>query len=214
MGLVSAITLVAVGLVLVFAGAALSVYSVGLLGALFGAGGGYVLGPTAGTAMGIGATGGIGLGVLVGGSIGILLTYRLLPIALGAVSIVAGTYIGGVLIAPLFVTGPWYLQWLAAIGLGFATGTVALLLTRTALIITTAGIGAALASRSVTLADLTAASAGPSLDPLLFDVTALPFVALVILGLLSQTGLFRLGYVRRIAALLPGANVVTNSRKS
>lgn len=214
MGLVSTIALVTVGLVLVFAGAALSVYSVGLLGALFGAGGGYILGPTAGTAMGIGAMGGTVLGVLIGASIGVLLTYRLLPIALGVVSIVAGTYLGGVLIAPLFVTGPWYLQWLAAVGLGFATGTVALLLTRTVLIVTTAGIGAALASRSVTLTDLAAASAGPRLDPLLFDVTALPFLVLVVLGLLSQTGLFRLGYVRRIAALLPGADVLTNSRRS
>ncbi|MFP4217313.1 MAG: phosphate ABC transporter permease [Salinarchaeum sp.] len=214
MGLVSTIALVTVGLVLVFAGAALSVYSVGLLGALFGAGGGYILGSTAGTAMGIGAMGGTVLAVLIGASIGVLLTYRLLPIALGVVSIVAGTYLGGVLIAPLFVTGPWYLQWLAAVGLGFATGTVALLLTRTALIVTTAGIGAALASRSVTLADLTAASAGPSLEPLLFDVTTVPFLALVVLGILSQTGLFRLGHVRRIAALLPGADVLTNSRRS
>ncbi len=214
MSLVSAIALVAVGLVLVFAGAALSVYSVGLLGALFGAGGGYVLGPTAGAAMGIGTAGGTALGVVLGGAIGVLLTYRLLPIALGAVSIIAGTYLGGILIAPLFVSGPWYLQWLAAVGLGFATGTVALLLTRTTLIVTTAGIGAALASRSVTLADLEAASAGPRLDPLLFDVTALPFLALVVLGILAQTGLFRLGYVRRIAVVLPGADVVTNERRS
>jgi hypothetical protein len=44
-----------------------------------------------------------------------------------------------------------------------------------------------------------------TVEPLLFDPTALPFLAVFVLGVLSQFGLFKFGYVTTLVGLLPGA---------
>ena len=84
-----------------------------------------------------------------------------------------------------------------------------MILTKTTLIITTAAGGAALLSRSVTMIELQQAQETLSADPLIFEISW-PFLALFTLGVLWQFGLFRFGYVARIAALLPGASVLRN----
>ena len=77
--------------------------------------------------------------------------------------------------------------------------------------VSTAFIGAAFASRSVTPATLDAATARTSVEPLLFDVTAPAFLAVFALGALSQLGLFKFGYVTKLVGLLPGARRWTAS---
>jgi len=83
-------------------------------------------------------------------------------------------------------------------------------LSRTTLVVSTAFIGAAFASRSITPATLDAATAQTSVEPLLFDVTA-PAFAVFALGALSQFGLFKFGYVTKLVGLLPGARRWTAS---
>ena len=71
--------------------------------------------------------------------------------------------------------------------------------------VSTAFIGAALAARELTPASLAAAADGVTVEPLLFDVTAPAFLAVFVLGALSQFGLFRFGYVTTLVGMLPGA---------
>ncbi len=211
---VTAIGLVVVGLVLLFAGAALSVYGVGLLGATLGGSGGYLIAPTLSGLFGIGELVTTILIVGIGVIVGALITYALLSVALAGTGLIAGTYIGGLVAAPVLVGGPWYIEWGVAIAIGVGTAIAALILTKTTLVITTAAVGAALASRSLTLTALQTARTELTVEPLLFDIAALPFVALFVLGVLSQLGLFKFGYVTRIATALPGARVFRDKQRS
>lgn len=201
--------LLAAGVVLLFVGAALSVYGVALLGAVVGGGGGYLFAPTIAEVLGIAAP--VSTAAAVGGGllVGAVLSYSLLSVAIAATSFVVGAYLGLVVLAGLLVDGPAHMEWIVAIGIGFGAALLGLILTKTTLIITTAAGGAALLSRSVTIADLEQARDTLSADPLLFEVSW-PFLALFVLGVLWQFGLFRFGYVARIAALLPGASVFRN----
>lgn len=209
---VLAIALVVGGAILLFSGAALSVYGVGLLGAVIGGSGGFLLAPTIGGLLGfeglVAVVAGIGVGVLAG----VAVTYALLSFAIAAVSFVVGTFLGLVAIAPALVDGPGFLVYPVALGIGIGAAVLGMFATKTAMVLVTAGAGATLVSRSVTLADLTATQAELALDPLLFDVTAPLFLGLFGLGVLSQFGLFRLGYVTALVGLLPGASVFTDSR--
>jgi len=208
-----AIALVVGGAILLFSGAALSVYGVGLLGAVIGGSGGFLIAPTIGGLLGfeglVAVVAGIGVGVLAG----VAVTYALLSFAIAAVSFVVGTFLGLVAIAPVLVDGPGFLVYPVALGIGIGAAVLGMFATKTAMVLVTAGAGATLVSRSVTLADLTAAQSQLAVDPLLFDVTAPLFLGLFGLGVLSQFGLFRLGYVTALVGLLPGASVFTDSRE-
>ena len=204
--------LVLAGLVLVFFGAALSVYATALLGLLIGAAGGYVVAPTVLGAVGAGGFVGLAAAVVVGGTLGAVLAYVALSVATAVPSFVVGAYIGLYVITPVF-TGGGLVRYLVAIVAGVAGAFVGFTLTKFALTFITAFVGAALASGSVAFADVTAAQDGLSPDPILFDPLAttpvvgveIPlFGALVLVGLLSQIGLFRLGWVTRLAAVVPG----------
>jgi len=204
--------LVLAGLVLVFFGAALSVYATALLGLLIGAAGGYVVAPTVLGAVGAGGLVGLAAAVVVGGTLGAVLAYVALSVATAVPSFVVGAYIGLYVITPVFTEGG-LVRYLVAIVAGVAGAFVGFTLTKFALTFITAFVGAALASGSVAFADLTAARDGFSPDPILFDPLATTpvvgvevplFGALVLLGLLSQIGLFRLGWVTRLAAVVPG----------
>ena len=210
------IGLLLVGLVLVFFGAALSVYAVSLLGFLIGAGGGYVLAPTV-----LGAFGGQGLvgfavARFVGGLLGAALSYVALSLATAIPSFVVGAYIGLYVITPVFTDGG-LIRYLVAIVAGIAGAVLGFTLTKFALVFITSFIGAALASGAVTVANLTAARATFSPEPILFDPLATTplvgfevplFGVLFVLGVLSQVGLFRLGWVAKIATVLPGVGSV------
>lgn len=207
------IGLVIAGLVLLFAGAALSVYGVALIGIVFGGGSGYLLAPTVGSAVGIGEPGSIVIAVLVGALIGAILAYSILSLAIGFVSLFAGAYLGLVVLVPDIIDGAWYVEWGVAVMVGIGLALLSLVFTRTVLVFVTSAFGAAVASRSITFSEIRAAQEGTTLDPLLFDATGLVFLGLFVLGVLTQFGLFRFGYVARLAKALPGATVLRNKTK-
>ena len=210
------IGLVLAGLVLVFFGAALSVYAVALLGFLIGAGGAYVVAPSVLGAVGSQGLVGLAVAVAVGGLLGAALAYVALSFATSVPSFVVGAYLGLYVLTPLFTEGGLVRYLFAALG-GVLGAVLGFTLTKFALMFVTSFVGAALASRSLTPAAFRAAREGPTVEPLLFDPLATtlvfgiavpPFGVLFVLGVLSQLGLFRLGWVTRLAAVLPGVGRV------
>lgn len=205
-----AIVLVLAGVVLLFAGAALSVYGVALLGVVVGGGGGFLFAPTVGDAIGLDGPLAIVIATALGIVAGVLLAYLLLSLAIAAVSFVAGTYVGLVVVAPLVGEGSGAMVYLVALVVGVAVAAIGSILSKTVMILVTSFVGATLVSGSLTPADVAAAQSNLSLDPLLFDVGSPLFLGLFVLGVLSQFGLFKLGYVTRLVSVLPGANALRN----
>ncbi|WP_265111808.1 phosphate ABC transporter permease [Halosolutus halophilus] len=201
------------GTVLLFAGAALSVYGVVLLGTVLGGCGGYLVGPTIAAAAGVDGIAALVVPVVIGAIAGSLAGYLLLSVAVAVLSFVVGTFVGATALAPLLVDGQWYLEWGAAIAIGVAAAVLGMFLTKWMLGAITAFVGAAFASRSLTIDQFAAAQEALHPDPLLFDVTSPLFLALVTLGILSQVGLFKFGYVTRIARLLPGFKALPGRRR-
>lgn len=204
---VTVIAAVALGVALLFVGATLSRYTIALLGALLGAGGGYMLAPTVGSTLGVGGVVASVAGVALGIAVGVILTFMLLSFAVGAVSFVVGTYVGFTILAPLMVDGAWYLELGAALGVGLILAFVGMMLTSTTMIVLTSFLGAALASRSLTASNLETARAEMTIDPIVFEITSPVFLALFGLGVLTQFGLFKFGYVTRLLVRLPGARM-------
>jgi hypothetical protein len=210
------IGLVLAGLVLVFFGAALSIYAVALLGFLIGAGGGYVLAPSLLGAFGAQGIVAFAVAVLVGGLLGAALSYVALSFATSIPAFVVGAYIGLYVITPVFTEGG-LIRYLVMVLAGIGGAVLGFTLTKFALMFITSFVGAALASGSVTLANLTAAREVFSPEPILFDpLAATPLVGievplfgvLFVLGVLSQIGLFKLGWVAKFATVLPGVGRV------
>ena len=206
------IGLILAGLALVFFGAALSVYATALLGFLIGGFGGYVVAPQLLGAFGASGVVGLAVAIVVGGSLGAALAYVALSFATSIPAFVVGAYIGLYVITPLFTEGG-LVRYLVMILGGVVGALLGFTLTKFALMFITAFIGSAFASGSITLSDFTAVRDGFTLDPILFDPLAttpvvgfeLPlFGILFALGVLSQIGLFKLGWVARFATVLPG----------
>ncbi|MEF8778438.1 MAG: hypothetical protein V5A36_05955 [Natronomonas sp.] len=213
------IGLVLAGLALVFFGAALSVYATALLGLVIGAAGGYVIAPQ--ILGSVGASGPLGFVavVVVGGALGGALAYVALSFATAIPGFVVGAYIGLYVITPVFTEGG-LVRYLVMILAGFVGALLGFTLTKFALMFITAFIGSAFASGSLTLSDFTEVRDTFSLDPILFDPLSttpvlgieLPlFGILFVLGVLSQIGLFKLGWVARFATVLPGIGRVLGS---
>lgn len=192
------------GALLLFFGSTLSSYSVSLLGLAVGGTGGYLLGPTLASTIGITATVATAGAAIVGAILGVILSFVVLSMAVAALAFVVGSYVGLTVVAATYVDGGMWLQIPVAIGVGLVLAVVGMVFTKTTMVGLTAFLGAALASRSVTWMDLTAAHEAVHPEPLLFDVTAPIFLALFALGILSQVGLFRFGYVTKLVGLLPG----------
>ena len=201
------VALVVGGLVLLLFGAALSIYGVALLGVVVGGGGGYLVAPTIGSAVGVEGFAAIGVAVVVGALAGLVITYVLLSMAIAAAGFTVGTYIGFVAIAPLLDEGT-IITVLAALAVGIGAAFLGMFLKRTTMVIITSFLGAALASGSLTPSDIGTAQSNFSPEPLLFDPVGAIFLGLFVLGILSQFGLFKLGYVTRLTVLLPGATVL------
>ena len=86
-------------------------------------------------------------------------------------------------------------------------------MTTTTMVALSSFLGAALASRSLTVADFEAAQAETSLEPLLFDVTDPIFLIFAIAGILVQFELLKVTWLTTFISRLPGARMVTrNSR--
>ena len=208
--------LVVAGLVLVFFGAALSVYAVALLGFLLGAGGAYTVAPALLGAVGSEGVVGLAVAVVAGGLVGAALAYVALSFATAVPSAVVGAYVGLAVVAPVVTDGGLLRYPVAALG-GLVGAVAGVTLTKFALTFVTSFFGAALASGALSASAFRAAREGPTVEPLLVDPlattpvagAAVPlFAALFVIGLLSQVGLFRLGWVTRLAAVLPGARAL------
>lgn len=206
------VSVIVAGFVLLFAGAALSVYGVAILGAVVGGGAGYLFAPTIGGAIGLEGTVAAVAATFIGALVGIVAAYVLLSMAVAALSFVAGTY-AGLVVAPVILgEGAGAVLYLAALVVGAVAAILGSILTRTVLVIVTSFVGATLASGSLTVADVADAGDGLVLDPLLFDVASPLFLGLFVLGVLVQFGLFKLGYVTRLVAVLPGASRIRDRR--
>lgn len=207
------IGLVLGGALLLLFGAVLSTYGVALLGVVVGGGAGYLLGPTIGGVANLEGTAAEAGAVVIGAIAGIVITFLLLKIAIVVLSFTVGTYLGVVAVGPALGDGT-AMGILIGLGVGVGAAALGLFMKRTAIVLITSFLGAALASRSVTQADIATASSDFTLDPILFEPAAPVFAGLFALGILSQFGLFKLGYVTKVAALLPGASVLRDGEEA
>ena len=203
------IGLVAAGAVILFAGAALSIYGVALLGAVVGGGGGYLLAPE----LGFGATPQLAAAVLVGTVAGVAVTYLLLSLAIGILAFAVGSY-AGVVVARSVLDPSLVVLAAAGLVVGLVAAFLGSLLKRTVMVFITSFLGAALVSRRITLDELETAQSEFTADPILFDLVAPLFLALFALGVLSQFGLFKFGYVGTLISYLPGASELTDREDS
>lgn len=202
--------LVAAGLLLAFVGAAVSVYAVTLTGLLVGGGAGYLVAPNLVGPLAVDGLVLTGLAVAIGGLVGGFLAYAGLSVAVVVIGGLVGGFAGRFAVGPIYTADAAGIEGtlllvgatLAGVALGALFGFA---LSRTTLVVSTAFIGSAFASRSITPSTLDAAAAQTAVEPLLFDVTAPVFLAVFVLGALSQIGLFKFGYVTTLVGLLPGA---------
>ncbi len=208
MSTLTTVGLVLGGAILLFSGAALSIYGVGLLGMAIGSGAGYLFSPSVADAAGVGDTVGLVLAIPLGAVAGVLLTYALLSLAIAALSFVIGIIFGLNVVVPMLDDPSLVVEAGGALAAGLVIAGIGMFLTRTMMVLVTSFIGASLASRSLTMTEFEAAQDGVTLDPLIFDMSEPIFAGLFILGILSQLGLFKLGYVTKLTALLPGATVL------
>lgn len=206
----STVVLVLVGLALLFFGATFSSYGVGAMGLLVGGIGGYLLAPSIAGVAGLAGPVAVVAGVVAGALLGAVLSYVLLSMAVAGIAFVIGTYVGMSVVAGALVDGGTLVQLPVAIGCGLVLAVLGMVLTKTIMVLLTAFVGAALASLSVTAGDLAAAQAALRPGPLLFDVTGLAFLALFALGVLTQFGLFKFGYVGKLLGILPGVRPLRN----
>ena len=202
--------IVLAGLLLAFVGAAVSVYAVTLTGVLVGAGAGYLAAPSLAGLIAVDGLLLTGAAAALGAAVGGFLAYAGLSFAVVAIGGLVGGFAGRFAVGPMYAADATGIEGtlllvgatLAGVAVGALFGFV---LSRTTLVVSTAFIGAAFASRSITPATLDAATAATTVEPLLFDVTAPLFLAVFVFGALSQVGLFRFGYVTKLVGLLPGA---------
>jgi len=205
-----AVGLVALGVLLLLAGAALSVYGVALLGAVLGGGVGFTLAPTIGGAVGLEGLAATAVAVVVGALVGVIVAYSVLSIVVALAGFTVGSVFGIFVVTDVVGASGLVPKAGVAVATGLVVAFAAVFFTRTVLIFLTAFVGAAFASRQITMDDLSAAADGPVIDPVIFSVDDPWFLGLFALGVLSQVGLFKLGWVTSIAARLPGASVLTD----
>jgi hypothetical protein len=203
------IAVILVGLVLLFAGAALSVYGVAVLGVMVGGGVGYLFAPTIGDFLGLGELLAVVVATAIGIVAGLVAAYLLLSMAVAALSFVVGVYAGLVLLSA-FVGGDSVMIYPGALVVGIVAAALGSFLTKSVLVIVTSFVGATLVSGSLTVSAVTQASEQLTLEPLLFDVADPILLGLFALGILTQFGLFKFGYVTKLVGMLPGASVLTD----
>jgi hypothetical protein len=197
--------LVAAGVVFLLAGAVLSVYGIALLGAVVGGAGGYLLGPEL---LGFEAFPELAGPILVGAAGGVALSYLLLSLAIGLLGFVVGIYMGAVGSQQLLQEPDLLVVAVLALVTGAVAALLGTILKRTVMVFITSFIGATLASQSVTASDIDEAKLSEP-DPILFDPVEEPlFIGLFVLGVLTQLGLFKFGYVTKLVGYLPGASVL------
>lgn len=205
------VAVIGVGALFLFFGSTFSSYGVSALGLVVGGIVGFLLGPTAAGAIGVSAALASGGTVIGGAIIGLLLSYFLLSLAVAAIAFVVGSYVGWTVVAGhVLENGSMILEVAVALGVGLVAGAIGMVLTKTMMVIITAFVGAALTSMSVTASNFSSAAENFTPEPLLFDVTSPLFLGLLVLGILTQFGLFKFGYVTKPLQVLPGIRPLRN----
>lgn len=211
---VVSVVLILAGLVLLFGGAALSVYGIALLGMALGGGIGYVGAGTVGDIIGMDGLAATAISVILGIVLGAVLARIVLSMAVSILGFIVGMFFGRVVLAPAVFDAAWYVEWGVGLLVGIGIAMAAMILTRTVLILLTSAIGATLASGEVTMSSLELAQAEFALDPLSFDPVAPLFLGLFVLGVLTQVGLFKFGYVTTLVSRIPGMRMISNRGSS
>lgn len=194
--------LIAAGLVMLFVGAVLSLYGVSLLGAVVGGAAGFLVAQEIGFTATMELAGALGAGAIAG----VLISYLLLSLAIAVFGFIVGLYFGAGL-ANWLLDPNLIVVAAAALATGILVAALSTILKRTIMVVITSFAGAALASQSVTAADFGNAGLTEP-DPILFDLNDPLFLGLLALGILTQLGLFRFGYVTSVLAYLPGARML------
>ncbi|MCL9812549.1 hypothetical protein [Natranaeroarchaeum aerophilus] len=189
------IGLIVAGIVLAFAGAALFKYTVTLIGFLSGAAGGYAIASylaldpliLAGAA-------------LVAGLAGVFLAFTLITTVATIPGFLLGSYVAGTAVGlsgsnlglePIGITIFGGILGAAAAGLLF----------KKVLPILMAFVGAALVTQAWTVEAFSQAASSLDPSPVLFDPTP-AFIAVVAVGTLSQYGLVKLGWAKKLTVPL------------
>jgi len=191
------IALVAGGLVLAFAGAALFKYTVAAAGLLAGGSGGYLLASAvAPEPMTMAA------GALVGALVGVFLLFSVITTVAMIPGFVLGSYVAAMIVGleggnvALGTIGPTILG-------GIAGAAICGLLFKKVLPILTALLGAALATQAWTIDAFTRAASSLDPSPVMIE-PGVPFAAVAVAGTLTQYGLLKLGWAKKLGAPLKG----------
>jgi len=185
------IALVVGGLVLAFAGAALFKYTVAAVGVLAGGSGGYLLASTLALEPMLMAA-----AALVGALVGVFLLFSVITTVAMIPGFVLGSYVAATIVGlegsnvAIGTIGPTILG-------GIAGAAICGLLFKKVLPILTALLGAALATQAWTIDAFTEAAS--SLDPSpVMIAPGVPFAAVVVAGTLTQYGLLKLGWAKKL----------------
>jgi hypothetical protein len=199
------IGLVVAGGVLLFFGAALSVYGVALLGAVLGGAAGSLIAPTIGSLAGVSGLLATVLAIGVGALVGILVAYMVLSMVVAIAGFAVGNLVGLYLVTDLAGVGGMLPKAGVAIATGIAIAFLAMFLTKTALVGITSFVGAAFASTALTADAFETAANDVTVEPLIVSFENPVFLGLLVVGVLVQFGLFKLGWFGKFAKVLPGA---------
>ena len=189
------IGLIVAGLVLAFAGAALFKYTVTMIGFLSGAAGGYsIAGYLTLEPMFLAAA------TLVAGLAGVFLAFSLITTVATIPGFLLGSYVAATAVGLSGST-----LGVESIGItifgGIAGAAVAGLLFKKVLPILMAFVGAALVTQAWTVEAFSEAMSSLDPSPVLFDPTP-AFLAIVVVGTLSQYGLVKLGWAKKLTVPL------------
>ncbi|SNZ17480.1 hypothetical protein SAMN06269185_3037 [Natronoarchaeum philippinense] len=184
------IALVAVGLVLAFAGAALFKYTLAAVGLLSGGAGGFLLAnavapePTT-----------VAVAALVGAVVGVFLAFSLITTVATIPGFMLGSYVAAMVVGldggslGVATLGPTLLG-------GVVGAAICGLLFTKVLPALTALLGAALATRAWTVDAFREAATSLDPSPVLIE-PGVPFAAVFVAGTLSQIGLLKLGWTKQ-----------------
>lgn len=185
------IALVVGGLVLAFAGAALFKYTVAAVGLLSGGAGGYLLASALALEPMLMAA-----AALVGALVGVFLVFSLLTTVATIPGFVLGSYVAASVVGLDGASLGLQTAGLTLLG-GIAGAAICGLLFKKVLPILTALLGAALATRAWTIDAFTEAASSLDPSPVMIE-PGVSFAAVVVVGTLTQYGLLKLGWAKKL----------------
>jgi len=185
------IALVVGGLVLAFAGAALFKYTVAAVGVLAGGSGGYLLASTLALEPMLMAA-----AALVGALVGVFLLFSVITTVAMIPGFVLGSYVAATIVGLEGGTVALGTVGSTLLG-GIAGAAICGLLFKKVLPILTALLGAALATQAWTIDAFTRAASSLDPSPVMIE-PGVPFAAVFVAGTLTQIGLLKLGWAKKL----------------